>query len=107
MMSNVQAADVAQSTAGGTASSFIMLLGFLLIFYFLIWRPQSKRAKEQRELISGLSVGDEAVTASGLLGEVAKITDNFVVLRVADDMQINVQKNAIASLVPKGTMKSI
>lgn len=81
--------------------------GFILIFYFLMWRPQSKRAKEHRNLVSGLSKGDEVVTSGGVAGKVTKVTDDFVLLEVAEGVEMKIQKVAIASALPKGTLKSI
>ena len=90
-----------------TLQSILLLLGFIAIFYFLIWRPQSKRAQEHQNLVSSLQIGDEVVTSGGILGRITKITDNFVVFAISDNVEIFVQKNAIASTMPKGTMKSI
>lgn len=91
----------------GAISTIIMFMGLILIFYFLIWRPQSKRAREHRDLISNLAKGDEIITSGGLLGSIVKITDNFIVLNVSDNLQVNVQKHAVAKVVPKGTMAQI
>lgn len=105
---------VAPVAAGGVphqAESFMpmiwMLVGFVVIFYFLLMRPQSKRAKEHRKLMDGLAKGDEVVTTAGVLGKIVKITDSFIVLNVAENVDISLQKNAIVSVVPKGTMKNI
>lgn len=94
--------ESAQSPYG----SLIMLAGFFAIFYFMLWRPQSKRMKEQRQLISNLSKGDEVVTTGGLLGKITKVTDNFVSLALAEGVEVLVQKQAIAAALPKGTMKA-
>ena len=87
--------------------SILMLVGFILIFYFMLWRPQSKRAKDQRELIANLSKGDEILTNGGLLGKISNITDNFIKLAVADGIEVTIQKPSVASLLPKGTIKSL
>jgi preprotein translocase subunit YajC len=84
-----------------------LLGGFAIIFYLMIWRPQSKRAKEQRELLAGLSKGDEVATTGGLLGKITRVTDDFVVIEVADGTETKFQKAAIASVLPKGTLKNI
>jgi len=78
----------------GITGQLVFLGGFLLIFYFLLWRPQSKRQKEHKNLIGGLSKGDEVVTAGGMLGKITKVTDDFVVIEVADGVQLPVQKVA-------------
>jgi preprotein translocase subunit YajC len=93
--------------AGGGMAQIIMLVGFVLIFYFLLWRPQAKRAKQHRELVGGLSKGDEVVIGGGLVGRITKVSDEFITLEVADNTEVNVQKNAVANVLPKGTIKSI
>ena len=85
-------------------STILMVVAFIAIFYFLIWRPQSKKMKQQRNLLSSLQVGDE-VMMNGMLGKIAKLNDNLVSLEIADNVQIMVQKGAISTVLPKGTMK--
>ena len=84
-----------------------LLFPILLIvaFYFLMIRPQTKRAKEHKQMVEALKKGDEVVTGGGVLGRVTDVGDNFVLLEVADNVQLKVQKNAVASLMPKGTAK--
>ena len=77
-----------------------------LVFYFLIIRPQSKRAKEHRNMLAALKKGDEVTTSGGLLGKVTRIGENFVELEVADNTTVRVQRQAVSGLVPKGTLKS-
>ena len=81
--------------------------GFILIFYFLMWRPQSKRAKEHKNLISALAKGDEVVTNGGIVGKIAKVADDFISIEVAEGIVIKVQKGAVSAALPKGTLKSI
>lgn len=81
--------------------------GFILIFYFLMWRPQSKRAKEHRELVSGLNKGDEVVTTGGIAGKITKVSEEFVVVEVSDGVEMKIQKVAVTSSLPKGTLKNI
>ncbi len=108
-------ADVATGAAGqhsqqGGFLQLIIILGlFFLVSYFIIWRPQSKRAKEHRELLSKLGKGDEVITNSGIVGRISKIADgdNIVMLEIADNVEIRIQKAAIATVLPKGTMKSV
>lgn len=95
------------SAAGGGIAQIVMLVGFVLIFYFLLWRPQSKRAKQHKQLISGLSKGDEVVIGGGLIGRVTKVTDDFIAMEIAEGTEVSVQKNAVAAVLPKGTLKSI
>lgn len=100
------AAPVAAPQAGGGISTFIMLGAFVLVFYFILLRPQQKRAKEHRNMISAITKGDEVITNGGLLGKVIQIGEQFLTLSIADNIEIKVQKSAISAVVPKGTMKS-
>lgn len=88
-------------------SSVLMMAGFIFIFYFFIWRPQSKRAKEHRTLLTGLNKGDEVVTSGGVVGKIMQMNENFVVLEIAENTQITVQKPAVSQVMPKGTLKSM
>lgn len=103
------AAESAANTAQHSpmASSLFMIAGFILLFYFLMWRPQSKRAKEHRQLMANLTTGDEVITAGGVLGKISRVTDEFVVLLVGEGVEIIVQKPAIVSVLPKGTLQSV
>lgn len=82
-------------------------LGILVFFYFLFIRPQSKRNKEQKQMLAALSKGAEVVTSGGILGKVAELDDNFVKLEVSDNNFIQVQRHAIANMMPKGTYKTL
>lgn len=96
--------------AGQQASGFSMLvmpLIFIVIFYFLLWRPQSKRAKEQREMISSIKKGDEIVTTGGMLGKVQDVKESYLDVLIADGIAIKLQKAAVNTILPKGTMKTI
>lgn len=86
--------------------SFLPLIIIFVIFYFLLIRPQMKRAKEHKNLVAALSVGDEVVTNGGLLGKITKVSESFVTVEVADNVKIKLQKHAVASVMPKGTIKS-
>ncbi|MDD2051766.1 preprotein translocase subunit YajC [Pseudomonas putida] len=102
-------ADAAAPAAGpaGTGFEWIFLVGFLVIFYLMIWRPQAKRAKEQKNLLGSLAKGDEVVTTGGIAGKITKVADDFVVLEVSDSVELKFQKGAIAATLPKGTLKAI
>ncbi|MGZ5580958.1 MAG: preprotein translocase subunit YajC [Methylobacter sp.] len=82
-------------------------MGILLFFYFFFLRPQSKRAKEKKEMISKLAKGAEVVTAGGILGKVADLDENFVKLEISDNTFIQVQRHSIENVMPKGTFKAI
>ena len=85
---------------------FLPMIFLGVVFYFLIIRPQSKRAKEHKTMLSELTKGDEVATNGGLLGKVVKIGENFVEIEVAENINVRVQKQAISNLMPKGTLKS-
>ncbi len=95
------------ATPGATWQPIIMLVVFGLIFYFMLIRPQSKRAKEHKAMMEGLQKGDEVATIGGILGRVVKIKDNFVVIALAEGVEISVQRHAISATLPKGTLGSI
>lgn len=101
------ASQPAANHSGGMVSLLPMLIGFFLISYFLIIRPQSKRMKAQRKLLSDLAKGDEVVTAGGLLGKIVKVNDDFIVISIAENVNIQIQKVAITNILPKGTIKTI
>ncbi len=93
---------------GGVESGFASLVPLILIFvifYFLLLRPQIKRAKEHKQMVASMAKGDEVVTNGGLLGRVTKLDESFITLEIADGVRVKVQRNAVASLVPKGTLK--
>ena len=94
------------ATPGGQAFNWIFLAGMVLVFYFLLIRPQMKRQKEHQNLIASLAKGDEAVTQGGVLGKVTEVGENFVSLEVADGVRVKVQKHMVAAIMPKGTIKS-
>lgn len=99
---------LAQSGTGSTAGTLGTILPLVLIFvvfYFLLIRPQTKRAKEHREMVSKLAAGDEIVTNGGILGRITEVGESFVTLEVASQIAIRVQKIQIAQLMPKGTFK--
>ena len=92
--------------AGPGIGDFAFIIIIFAVFWFLLIRPQQKRAKEHKNMVAALSKGDEVVTNGGLLGKITKVGDNFVTLEVAEGLQVQVQRMAVASLMPKGTMKS-
>jgi preprotein translocase subunit YajC len=100
-----QAADAAAQPS--PIFNFLFLGGFVLIFYFLIWRPQSKRAKEHKALVDSLTKGDEVMTTGGMLGRINKVDELYVALQVADNVELKMQKSSVAAVLPKGTIKSI
>ncbi len=91
--------------AGAGWTALLFPIALIAIFYFLLIRPQAKRAKEHRKLVSELAKGDEIVTQGGLLGRITEVGETFATVEVADGMSVRVQKNAVMQVVPKGTMK--
>ena len=93
-------------SAGGQYGPALMMVVFVAIFYFLLIRPQQKKAKEHQNMITKLSNGDEVVTAGGVLGRITDVGEAFVTLEVADGVRMKVQKGQVTQLMPKGTLKS-
>jgi preprotein translocase subunit YajC len=106
LISNAYAEGPAAGPAGDSIEMILMMGVFFAIMYFMIIRPQQKRAKEHKQLLDSLSKGDEVVTGGGMLGKVSGLSENFVELAIADNVTVKVQKQAITSVLPKGTMKS-
>ena len=102
----ITSAHAQDAVSKGGLMSFLPLIVIFVIFYFLLIRPQMKRAKEHRKLVEQLSTGSEVVTNGGLLGRITSVDESFVTVKFADNVQIKVQKHAIASVMPKGTIKS-
>ena len=100
-------AYAASAPAATDLMSFLPLVVIFVLFFFMIIRPQMKQAKEQRNMIAALQKGDEVVTSGGIVGKVTKVTEAFVTLEIAANTEINVQKVAIQTALPKGTIKSI
>jgi len=85
--------------------SLILPIGLVVLFYFFLIRPQSKRQKEQRQMIADLQKGEEIVTSGGILGKITNINDNFITLEIAKDVSLKIQKSAVQTIMPKGTIK--
>ncbi len=98
----------AEGASAGVQSGFASMVPLVLIFvifYFLLLRPQIKRAKEHKQMMASLAKGDEIVSNGGLLGRIIRAEEDFVTLEIAEGVRVKLQKNAVASLVPKGTIK--
>ncbi len=87
--------------------NLILFGGMILLFWLLLIRPQSKRAKEHRELVAGISRGDEVMTSGGLLGKVVKVSGDYMAVQVAAGVEIKLQKTSVAAVLPKGTLEQI
>jgi preprotein translocase subunit YajC len=101
------AAAQAQSSPQSGLMSFLPLVLIFVVFYFLLIRPQTKRAKEHRAMVAALEVGAEVVTNGGILGKVTELADQFVTVEVAAGVNVKVQRQAISQVLPKGTLKSV
>lgn len=99
-------AQAAPAGPGGQLQFALLMAAFIALFYFMLIRPQQRRAKEHQALVSKLSAGDEVVTSGGMLGKVTEVGDLFVTLEVAEGVRVKVQKSQVTQLMPKGTLKS-
>jgi preprotein translocase subunit YajC len=106
-VSNAYADVGAPAAQGGGIMEFLPLIALLAVFYFLVLRPQQKRAKEHKALMEALQKGDEVVTAAGMMGKVTKVSDDSAAIEFAENVVIQVQKAAIQNVLPKGTIKSL
>ena len=100
-------AYAAPSSPSGDLMSFLPIVFIFALFYFMLIRPQMKAAKQQKAMIEALKAGDEVATTGGVIGKVTKVGDNFVSVEIAANTVINVQKHAVQTLLPPGSIKSI
>jgi preprotein translocase subunit YajC len=107
MLINQAFAQTAPAAPGGMdIMSLLPLILMFVLLYFLLLRPQMRRAKEQKQMLGALQKGDEVVTSGGTLGRITKVSDNYVSVEIAPNVEITVQKPSIQTLLPKGTIKS-
>ena len=100
-------AHAAPAAPGGDLLSFLPILVIFALFYFMLIRPQMKQAKQQKAMIDALKAGDEVATTGGVIGKITKVNDNFVSIEIATNTTVNVQKHAVQTLLPPGTIKAI
>jgi preprotein translocase subunit YajC len=101
-------AQAAGAPAGGFDMQGMLLIGAMFaVMYFLMIRPQMKRAKEHKAMIDALQKGDEVVTAGGVLGRIARIGEGYVSVEIAPSIEIQVQRAAVQTVLPKGTIKNV
>lgn len=96
----------AASGAGSTIMSLLPMVLIFVVFYFLLIRPQQKRQKAHKNMVTNLGKGDEILTNGGLLGKITKVGDIYVSVQLAEGMVVKMQNNAVAQVLPKGTLKS-
>jgi preprotein translocase subunit YajC len=104
---HAQSAPAASSPFGGDLMAFLPMIAIFVVFYFLLIRPQQKKAKEARAMLDALQKGDEIVTAGGVLGKISKLGDQYLTVEIASGIEIMVQRGAVAQLLPKGTIKAL
>ncbi len=106
-IASAHAQGAAPPPAGGEMFQILFLVGLFVLFYFIAIRPQRKRQKEHAAMVSGLNKGDEVVTSSGILGRITALDDNYMVLNVANNVDMKFQRIHVHAVLPKGTLKSI
>ena len=92
---------------GGGMESLILIVLMFAVLYFLMIRPQMKRQKEHKTMITGLQKGDEIITAGGMVGRISKIGESYITLEVSENVEVQVQRPAVQLVLPKGTIKNI
>ena len=92
---------------GDPFMSFLPLIVLIVLFYFMLIRPQMKRSKEMREMLGKLAKGDEVITSGGLAGVIREIGENYLTVEIADNVPVKMQKSAVISVLPKGSLKSL
>ena len=100
-------AQAAPAGGGDPLMSFLPLIILFVIFYFLLIRPQQKKAKEHKNMVQNLQKGDEIVTQGGIVGKVTEVSEGFLTCKIADNVEVKLQSHAITTVLPKGTIKSI
>ena len=107
LISNAYAQSAPAGGTGADFLSFLPLVAIFVVFYFLMLRPQQKRAKETKAMLEALQKGDEVVTAGGIVGRIAKLSDQYAAVEIASGVEINVQRQAISQVLPKGSLKNL
>ena len=106
LISTASAQAAGAAAPGGMMQPAFLMVAMIALMYFMVIRPQSKKAKEHRELLSKLAVGNEVVTAGGILGRITEAGDTFITIEIAKGVEIKVQRYQVTQLMPNGTIKS-
>ncbi len=106
-ISDAMAQGASAAGEGNPIMSFLPLIILFVIFYFLLIRPQQKKAKEHKQMVENLGKGDEIVTQGGILGKVTDVSDSYLTCKIADNVEVKVQSHAVATVLPKGTIKNL
>jgi preprotein translocase subunit YajC len=100
-------AQAAGAPAGGGFESILLIVAMFAVLHFLMIRPQMKRAKEHKSMVDSLQKGDEVITAGGVLGRISKVSDAYVSVEIANNVEVQVQRVAVQTVLPKGTIKNL
>ncbi len=106
MAASTSGSGTAGHTSGGSLGFILMWVALLAVLYFLMWRPQSKRMKEQRKMLASLKQGDEVATTGGIIGRITSVSEDFIMLSVANNLELKVQKQAVTLVLPRGSVKA-
>jgi preprotein translocase subunit YajC len=107
LISPAYAQAAGASSPGGEIMTFLPMIAIFVVFYFLLIRPQQKRAKQAKAMLEALQKGDEVITAGGIVGKISKLTEQYASVEIAPNVEISVQRGAISQLLPKGTIKAL
>jgi len=107
LISNAYAQTAAAAGPMDSVMQFLPIILMFVVLYFLMIRPQMKKSKEHKALVEALSKGDEIITTGGIAGRITKVSDDFVTVAIADNVEVQMQKPAIAVVLPKGTLKNL
>ena len=107
LISNAYAQAAGGASQTDTLLTFLPMIAIFVVFYFLLIRPQQKKAKETRSMLDALEKGNEIVTAGGIVGRITKLTDQYATVEVAPNVEMTIQRGAISQLLPKGTIKAL
>ena len=107
LISPAYAQSAPAAGAGADLLSFLPLVAIFVVFYFLMLRPQQKRAKETKAMLGALQKGDEVVTVGGIVGRIAKLNEQYATVEIASGVEVTVQRQAVAQVLPKGSLKSL
>jgi preprotein translocase subunit YajC len=107
MLINSAWAQGSGAAPGGGLESMLLIVLMFVVLYFLMIRPQMKRAKEHKQLVEALQKGDEVITAGGVVGRISKVGERYITLEIADNVQIHVQRPSVQGVLPKGSLKDL
>lgn len=107
VLADASDASAAPAAQGGGFGPIIFLVAIMAFMYFLVWRPQQKKAKDHRALVAGIAVGDEVLLSSGIVGKVSEVYEQYVAVNVGEGVNVTLQRAAVAAVLPKGTLGSL